>query len=58
MFSIYDGRDCIGFLFARGEHEVEAFDADNKSLGRFSSLKRAADAVSITFQNIGADNDR
>src|SRR5262245_50127403 len=35
---------------------VEAFAADNKSLGRLSSLKRAATAVSTTSQNTGADN--
>ena len=50
MHSVYDGRRCIGFLLARGEHEVEAFDAHDKSLGTFASLKRAADAVSLTFQ--------
>jgi len=46
MLSVYDGRDCIGFLLIRGEHEVEAFDADSRSLGLFTSQKSAAAAVS------------
>ena len=54
MLSVYDGRTCCGFLFCRGEHEVEAFDADNNSLGRFPSLKKAAAAVFTLFQNTGA----
>ena len=44
--SVYDGRCHIGFLLLRGKAGVEAFDADNRSLGLFSNMKTAADAVS------------
>jgi hypothetical protein len=54
MLSIYDGRDCIGFLLCGGEHKVEAFDFNDKSLGHFDSLKKAAAAVSMVFENRGA----
>jgi len=33
MLSVYDGRQCIGFVLARGRSGFEAFDADEKSLG-------------------------
>jgi hypothetical protein len=40
------GQTCIGFLLSRGKIGVEAFDADNNSLGIFPDQKSAADAVS------------
>jgi hypothetical protein len=44
--SVYDGQTCIGFLLTRGPAGIEAFDADDKSLGIFPNQKSAADAIS------------
>jgi hypothetical protein len=44
--SVYDGRCHIGFLLLRGRAGVEAFDADDRSLGLFPDMKTAADAIS------------
>jgi hypothetical protein len=44
--SVYSGRTCIGFLLPRGRQGAEAFDANNVSLGLYSDLRSAADAVS------------
>jgi hypothetical protein len=46
LLTVYAGPTCIGFLLSRGKAGVEAFDADNNSLGVFSDQKSAADAVS------------
>jgi hypothetical protein len=46
---VCDGRTCVGHI-ARGKHGVEAFDADDKSLGIFPDEKAAADAVSAAAQ--------
>jgi hypothetical protein len=48
MVSVYggdDGKTCLGFILTR-HHDFEAFDADEKSLGRFPTMTAAADAVS------------
>jgi len=45
MVSVYTGRTCIGFVFARGRAGFEAFTADEDSLGTFPTQKQAADAV-------------
>ncbi len=45
--SVYDGSRCIGFLMPRGRQGIEAFDADDRSLGLFLTQKSAADAVSV-----------
>jgi len=44
--SAYSGRTCVGFLLPRGRQGVEAFDAHNVSLGLYSDLRSAADAIS------------
>jgi hypothetical protein len=44
--SVYAGQTCIGFLLTRGSASIEAFDADDKSLGIFPDQKSAADAIS------------
>jgi hypothetical protein len=43
---VYVGSKCIGFLLPRGRQGVEAFGADDRSLGVFPDQKHAADAVS------------
>ena len=50
MLSVYDGRTCIGWIIARGKLGYEAFDADERSLGTYSSQRGAADAVSAAGQ--------
>ncbi len=45
MLSVYDGTKHLGFLALRGRNGVEAFTADNKSLGLFIDQKSAIDAV-------------
>jgi hypothetical protein len=43
--SVYDGRERVGHLLLRGKQGVEAFDANEVSLGIYPDLKTAADAV-------------
>jgi hypothetical protein len=43
--AVYSGRVCLGRIVCRGKLGFEAFDADERSLGIFPNLKRAADAV-------------
>jgi hypothetical protein len=45
MRVVYAGNTCIGFLLERGRRGVEAFDADERSLGIFPSHHEAAEAV-------------
>jgi hypothetical protein len=45
LMSVYSGRDCIGFILARGKSGFEAFDRDDKSLGLFRTQDMAADAI-------------
>lgn len=45
MQALYSGATCLGFLYARGRDGVEAYDADERSLGIFPTQKAAADAV-------------
>jgi hypothetical protein len=42
---VYDGRQCLGHIIARGKLGFELFDADDKSLGLFPSQKEAAAAL-------------
>jgi hypothetical protein len=44
--AVYSGQVCLGHILPRGKSGVEAFDADDRSLGIFSDQKSAADAVS------------
>jgi hypothetical protein len=45
MVSVFDGRECIGFVITR-RHGFEAYTADERSLGIFPTMQDAADAVS------------
>jgi hypothetical protein len=46
MFGVYDGQRCIGHIISRGRDGYESFDANDKSIGLFGTLKLAADALS------------
>jgi hypothetical protein len=46
FLALYDGQRCLGHLLPRGKLGVEAYDADDRSLGLFPDQKTAADAVS------------
>jgi hypothetical protein len=46
MVSIYDGRECLGFVLSRGPRGFEAFTANEKSLGLYPNQRDAANAVS------------
>jgi hypothetical protein len=45
LVPIISGKRCIGFLPRRGREGVEAFDADERSLGCFPDPITAAAAV-------------
>jgi hypothetical protein len=42
---VYDGRECLGFIFARGKLGFEAIDRDERSLGFFQTQREAATAI-------------
>jgi hypothetical protein len=46
MLSVYDGRDCIGFILSRGKIGFEALDRDEHSIGIFPTQREAANAIS------------
>jgi chitinase len=48
ILSVYDGRFCVGFILARGRDGFEAFNADETSLGLFSTQDAAASAIAET----------
>jgi hypothetical protein len=39
------GRDCLGFILARGKLGFEAIDRDERSLGFFQTQREAATAI-------------
>jgi hypothetical protein len=43
---VYSGRECLGFILARGKLGFEGFDRDEQSLGTFKTQREAADAIS------------
>jgi hypothetical protein len=45
LLAVYDGRECAGFILARGKLGFEAFSADQKSLGLYPSQREAAHAL-------------
>jgi hypothetical protein len=45
MVSVITGQSCIGFILKRGLQGVEAFDANERSLGLFGDPIQAAAAV-------------
>jgi hypothetical protein len=46
LVSVYEGRRLLGFVLNRGALGYEGFDAAERSLGLFRTMKAAADAVS------------
>jgi hypothetical protein len=53
FLSLYDGRECLGFLLPRGPMGVEAFNANTESLGIYPNQKLAADAISAAASKAG-----
>jgi hypothetical protein len=51
---IYDGRECRGFVLARGRLGFEAFDREERSLGLFPTAPTAANAVFASANEGGA----
>jgi hypothetical protein len=45
MAYVYDGRECVGFVFNRGKLGFEAIDRNERSLGLFQTQRKAATAV-------------
>jgi hypothetical protein len=45
MVSVYDGRACLGFIFARGRAGYEALNREQRSLGLFKTAAVAANVV-------------
>jgi hypothetical protein len=43
--AVYDGQVCIGHLLKRRRQGFEAYDINTKSIGIFTDVKAAADAV-------------
>ena len=41
MLSVYDGRQCVGFVLERGCRGYEAFTAGERSLGMFETKDAA-----------------
>jgi len=48
LVSVYDGRDCLGFILARGKLGFEALDRDERSLGLFPTQREAAQRIMET----------
>ena len=47
LLTVYDGRQCLGHVLARGKAGYEAFDPSDKSLGIFETQRQAANALLI-----------
>jgi hypothetical protein len=45
LVSVYSGQCCLGFVINRGAAGFEAFSADVKSLGLFTTQQAAAAAI-------------
>jgi hypothetical protein len=45
MISVYDGRECVGFVIARGKLGFEAFDRNERSVGTYSTQREAVAAI-------------
>jgi hypothetical protein len=48
---VYDGREAIGFVLARGRAGFEAFDHEERSLGLHPTAPAAANAVFAATEN-------
>jgi hypothetical protein len=44
--AVFDGQQCLGHLLPRGKAGIEAFGADDRSLGIFPTQSAGADALS------------
>jgi hypothetical protein len=53
MISVYRGRDCVGFVFARGPQGYEAFDDEERPIGLFADEHAAAAAI-LNQRPVGA----
>jgi hypothetical protein len=42
---VYDGRECLGFVLARGKLGFEALDREEHSPGLFSTQREAGAAI-------------
>jgi hypothetical protein len=42
---VYDGKQCVGFVLARGKNGFEGLDREEVSLGLFKTAAAAANAV-------------
>jgi hypothetical protein len=51
--SVYDDRNCLGVILARGKRGFEAYAADDHSLGLFPSTRKAAAAITMTRPWLG-----
>ena len=49
--TIYDGRDCVGFI-SRGKIGYEVFDRDGVSKGRFPTQQDAVTALSGQIEDL------
>jgi hypothetical protein len=45
LLAVYNGRQCAGFILARGKAGFEGFDIDERSLGIFPTQDDAAAAI-------------
>jgi hypothetical protein len=52
---VYDGREALGHVIARGKLGFEAFGADDASLGVFPSQREAAKRL-LPARACGSDN--
>jgi hypothetical protein len=51
--SVYDDRNRLGVILARGRGGFEAYAADDHSLGLFPSTRKAAAAITMTRAWVG-----
>jgi hypothetical protein len=47
LLSLYDGTRCLGHLLSRGRLGWEAFNADDQSVGIFTTQTEAASALTV-----------
>jgi hypothetical protein len=55
MVSVYDGERCVGFVISRGKEGFEAFDIYDISIGTFTTMAAAADAVAACDRQRNAE---
>jgi hypothetical protein len=47
VVSVFDGRDCLGFILSKGKSGFLAITVDDRDLGLFDSQREAADALTV-----------